>query len=534
MSKRQNIFVSFLELLKVKHTKEFSNQYFNEHPHKYNLFGLSKMLSEYGVENVATRIGDKEKDIFEIQTPFIAQFGRDFAVVSKVESNKVSFSWNGLHHELPVDKFAEVWSSIVLLADTSSASIEPDYKEHRKTELLGLLIKGLLFSAGGFILLFAYLKGALYTSIGISLLLLLNLMGVFISWLLMLKHLHIHSQYADKICSLFKQSDCNSVLESNAAKLFGMIGWSEVGLGYFITNVIALLFAPALVTYIALFNIATLPYAFWSVWYQYFRAKQWCPLCLMVQVLLWAIFAVNWIFGYIQIPELGFEELLTFMMLGCGYAVAVLGLNVLLPQVNTGKTVQHLRQSMNSIKADEDVFAALLKKQPRYDTDCNSVIRFGNPHSPLQLTILSNPYCNPCAKMHKRIEELLRKTNNHIGVQYFLSSFKDEWNTTSKYLMAACLVDNSVAVQIFSDWFEKGKALRDDYFRGMALNVTAPEVETEFQKHEAWRKKTQIRATPTVLVNGYKLPENYKIEDILMLTLDNPCHVAGREQSPDQ
>jgi len=49
MKKRQNIFVTFLELLKVKHTTAFSNQYFNEHPHKYNLFGLSKMLSKYGI-----------------------------------------------------------------------------------------------------------------------------------------------------------------------------------------------------------------------------------------------------------------------------------------------------------------------------------------------------------------------------------------------------------------------------------------------------------------------------------------------------
>jgi hypothetical protein len=39
-----------LELLGVKHTKEFSNRYFNEHPHKYNLFGISQMLSDYGIE----------------------------------------------------------------------------------------------------------------------------------------------------------------------------------------------------------------------------------------------------------------------------------------------------------------------------------------------------------------------------------------------------------------------------------------------------------------------------------------------------
>jgi len=292
-----------------------------------------------------------------------------------------------------------------------------------------------------------------------------------------------------------------------------------VGLGYFATNVLFLLFAPSLVAYIALINIATLPYAFWSVWYQYAKARQWCPLCLIVQVLLWSIFAVNCIFGYILIPGLGIQELLTLTMLGCGYVVAILGLNVVIPKISTGRMVQALRQSINSLKADEDVFAALLKKQPHYEIDCRSIIRFGNPDSPLQLTILSNPYCNPCSKMHKRIEQLLQKTNNNIGIEYFLSSFKEEWNSTNKYLIAACLADDSdSAMQLITDWFENGKALRDEYYKDWGLDIGAPEVEVEFQKHEAWRKKTQIRATPTVLVNGYKLPENYKIEDLRNFT----------------
>ena len=66
MEKTQNIFVVLLDLLKIKHTKSFSNQTFNEHPHKSNLYGLSQMLSDYGIRNAATRIEDKENDLFNI------------------------------------------------------------------------------------------------------------------------------------------------------------------------------------------------------------------------------------------------------------------------------------------------------------------------------------------------------------------------------------------------------------------------------------------------------------------------------------
>ena len=128
--KGNNIFVSFLELLKVKHTRDFSNRYFNEHPHKYNLFGISKILSDYGIENAGTRITDKEQDLVNIQCPFIAHSGGDFVVVDKVEADKISFLWRGIDHVLPVSEFVNGWTGIVLLAESSEKSVEPNYKEH--------------------------------------------------------------------------------------------------------------------------------------------------------------------------------------------------------------------------------------------------------------------------------------------------------------------------------------------------------------------------------------------------------------------
>ena len=128
----ENLFVSYLGLLQVKHTQSFSSKVFNEHPHKYNLFGLSKMLSAYGIENAAIRVADKEKGIPEFETPFIAHFGGDFAVVQKVESEKVSFLWRGVVHVLSVSEFVNAWTGVLLLAESSETSGEPDYKKHRK------------------------------------------------------------------------------------------------------------------------------------------------------------------------------------------------------------------------------------------------------------------------------------------------------------------------------------------------------------------------------------------------------------------
>ena len=251
-------------------------------------------------------------------------------------------------------------------------------------------------------------------------------------------------------------------------------------------------------------------------------------LCLIVQVLLCGIFISNFLFGYIQLPEVSVQELLYLIFIGSCYIAAILGINLLIPKFNAARSIPYLRQALSSIKADEEVFKAILKQQPFYEVnESDSIIRFGNPGSQLQITVLTNPYCYPCSRMHKRIERLLEKMNNNMSIQYILSSFAEELESTNKYLIAACIRNNNHA-QVFTDWFEKGKELKDEYFKDMNLNMNNPEIETEFQKHTAWRNKTKIRATPTILVNGFQLPENYKIEDLRYFT-DLRYHVIADE-----
>jgi len=519
--KGSNVFVSFLELLKIKHTQEFSNRYFNEHPHKYNLFGISKMLSDYGVKNAGTRIADKENDLFNIECPFVAYQGGNFVVVYKIGADKVYCLRNDKEIIIPTSLFIQSWSGIILLAETTPDSGEPAYKEHRKKELFDIAQKVVLVIAGVIIFGIAFINQSLFSNFRILMLLFVNLIGVYVSYLLVLKQMHIHSQYADKICSLFHQSDCNNVLESDAAKLWGVFGWSEIGLGYFTANVLLLLFLPQTISLLAIINIFTLPYSFWSVWYQKVKAKQWCPLCLIVQILLWGIFIANILFGTIKIPDLGsVMTWLSLLITGSIYAIFIFSLNLIIPNLSRGREIEQIKQEINSIKSDEEVFKTLLTGQPHYEVSkADSQILFGNPDAQLQITILTNPFCNPCARMHKRVESLLKETKENVCIQYIFSSFTPELDFANKYLIAACLgKDKATFRKIIADWFEKGKPLKEEFFKDLNLNINNPEVEAEFQKHEAWKAKTQLRATPTILVNGHKLPDNYKIEDLRYFT----------------
>ena len=136
--KNSNVFIALLSALKVEHTVEFSNSYYNQHPHKDNLFGLSQMLSEYGIENIAVKIEEDNKynDIFQLSVPFIAQVDGNFVVVSSIAKKRVDYVWRNTNITLPIAKFCLSWSGVALLAATTERSGEPNYKENHRKELL--------------------------------------------------------------------------------------------------------------------------------------------------------------------------------------------------------------------------------------------------------------------------------------------------------------------------------------------------------------------------------------------------------------
>ena len=124
--------------------------------------------------------------------------------------------------------------------------------------------------------------------------------------------------------------------------------------------------------------------------------------------------------------------------------------------------------------------------------------------------------------MHKRVDNLLKETKENVCIQYIFSAFNESLEYANRYFIAIYLEKGKeTAWQLYSDWFERGKALQEEYFKSQPLIMDImgnPEIPVEFQKHETWKKKTQLRATPTIIVNGYKLPDNYKIEDLRYFT----------------
>jgi len=514
--KSDNVFTTFIDLLKVKHTKTYSDKFFNEHPHKYDLYGISDMLSNYGIENVAVKVNDKN-DLFQIETPFIAHVSIDFVVVYRITENEVHYIWEGKKTYISLKGFFDVWTGVVLIAEPDENSKESGFSDNVKTEYINKYQKIIFYLTVCTFIVSSAIIFDLYKNIGLLLLITISLFGFYIGFLLVLKHLKIHSNNSDKICSLFKKSDCNDVLNSKAARLWNIIGWSEIGLGYFMSNTFILLFFPCFVPFLAIVNVCALPFTLWSIWYQKIKVNQWCPLCLIVQIILWIIFIINLLCGFVYIPE----PSINYIFIGCIYLIPIMLINLLVKKLMIGEKIENITQELKSIKLKGDVFNVLIKSQPYYKIEkSTSSILFGNIHSNNLITILTNPHCEPCAKMHEKIINLLVNNKDAYCIQYIFTSF-DGLEDSSKYLMS---VYNDYSVEnserIYTEWFNKGgKYNRELFFKKYLVDNTT-KTDDEFSAHQKWLELSKINSTPTIFINGYQLSRLYQLEELSLLDFD--------------
>lgn len=507
-----------LKQLKIKLTKRYLQELYDLEPYKKSLFGISNILSEYKIKTTGFRI--KEKDDFQaISSPAIANIYNQFVIISEVATDNIVFWQNGETKSITVDEFFIRSNGIVLTCEVDDKSIEPDYIEHKKAELFSIFRNGSIYTSLILLSVFGIVLNETYTYIETFILLILNIVGGYTGYLLLQKQMNIQNEQADKVCSLIKKGDCNTVLFSPASKWMGMIGWSEIGLGYFIAGLFIILFIPSLIPCLGIISCCALPYTIWSVWYQKFKVKQWCTLCLIVQLLHWLLFATYLMSGDIYISQLFIPK---FFVVGSIFVISILSINMLIPYFVEKKNLRMVLEKYKGLKINEDVFRAKLTAQRQYSIDTNtSNILFGNKDAKNLITVISNPHCAPCAMMHERINHLMDRMKHKICIQYIFSAFSPEFQSSSNFLTAVYLSDD-ISMEnkhkIYDEWFEEGRLNAKSFFEKYNISCQTPQVEAESQKHTDWKIKTGITGTPTILFNGYKLPDEYGIEDLMYFT----------------
>ncbi|MDE6074195.1 MAG: vitamin K epoxide reductase family protein [Muribaculaceae bacterium] len=319
------IFTETLQVLGVKHTVSYSDRRFNTMSFK-SLFGFSKLLQEYGVENEGLVFDDKATGIKELDAPFLARSGSKFVIVTGMADGNVTYIDGSKHKTMPRDRFTDRWSGEALALYCDDKAIEPDYRKHVTTLLLERAKRVVLWALGLALIIYALWSGNFVSHPMLIVTMLLDCVGLFLCFLLVQKSLKIKNDTADVICGVIQAHGCDHVLETDASKFFGLFSWSEVGFAYFSVSLLTLLIFPQYAPYLAAVNVCCLPFSFWSVWYQKFIAQAWCTLCLSVQAVLWLLFISYYFAGSFNgIFPLHIE----FFVLCASYVFVLLVLNII-------------------------------------------------------------------------------------------------------------------------------------------------------------------------------------------------------------
>jgi protein-disulfide isomerase len=110
------------------------------------------------------------------------------------------------------------------------------------------------------------------------------------------------------------------------------------------------------------------------------------------------------------------------------------------------------------------------------------------------------------------------ESNENIKVKIIFSVPKDRTSTASKvvgHLMALYEKNNNEMIKhALDDWYNADKKDYDAFAAKYRLNGELQKQGEKLEMMEKWCEETVIHFTPTIFVNGYQLPEVYKLDDL--------------------
>jgi len=500
------------------------------HPNYPSFLSISDVLCNHGIENITARF-DKDK-LQEIPTPFITEvFGKkqlnQFTVVKEINAELVHYydpetqRWS----KIRIGAFEGKSSGNILMAEIEEPVKERDYEKKIADEKREKLSQTMIVVCLPFFLLFsavfsfinigsAALLPALYAS--------LTLAGVASTVLLLWYEVDQTNVALQDICTSGKKVNCGAILHSKEARIFG-ISWSTLGFIYFAGGLTLLLLSgianPITLKILSWITLVVTPYVFYSVYYQWRVAKQWCVLCLSVQVVLSLQCILTFIAGWHNIALSQNTKFLSLSITTLSaFAIPFIIVSLLIPALRKATENSQLTQELQRLKHSPEIFTAVLEKQRaiEYSTD-GLGITIGNPKGSIKIVKVCNPYCSPCARAHTPIEELIHN-NPDLEVQVIFAVTNDENDPRSKPVRHLLAIDQIQEVGLIEralgDWYLSDNRDYEAFAQKYPMNGELIKQKDKISAMNEWCNKTEIQFTPTFFVNGYQLPTNYSVHDL--------------------
>lgn len=515
----------YLEYLRVPISKKYCERLILSHPDFPSLISISDTFERFGIEHYVSKV--KEEDLRQLSFPYLLHLGKGRSKIILIRDKE---DLRQRHEDL------KDWSGVVLQAwPISSTTNRQNNLYHTEEKYLRRSVVICLLSVA----LLLTLPFMFFPSRGniLDLFLLLTAFpGCVVGYLLVAKDLGIKYQAVEAFCNASRHTNCDKVLNSESARILGPVKFSDAVITYFVFQLIVVSLSVVLpdsrgscLLILSAAGMVSILVVLFSLYYQYFRAKTWCRLCLAVDAILilqaWAwSYTMDWSsidFGNNFLFS-GAALLLVFVALG--------SLVVFLKRQSDDNRKAYYREiRLSRVKHSTDVFTHLLFQQKKVDvTAFKQEIVIGDPDAPVKLIAAINLNCSPCKLNHEKTESLLAMYPGKVNISIrILPGRNDLGNGPSsiEYILQYWLEniygkpnESEESAKLMTGWYNlmNIERFREEYSAEMRSDVNNQVKQLEAQ-HLAWIKEVGITETPTLFFNGYKLPSNYDVEDLMVM-----------------
>jgi uncharacterized membrane protein len=485
------------------------------HPSYPGLHAITGVLDHFYIENSALEVPKSIETLDLLPESFLAIIKdkeyNGFVFVDKQNDGFQLFDTEGKKRTLTFENFLEIWSGVIVAVEQDSQEVNPAKKINFAN--IVLVLTGITF-----LFLFFFYDPDLFRSIHF----LLSLVGVFVCVLILQHELGLHSKVLDKFCSEEnKKTNCNAVLNSKGATIFGSFKFSDVGIIYFVS--LTLSWFLSIIGHVAhnsiiLITISAVPFTFYSIYYQFKVVRQWCLLCLSIVSVLW-LQAGSLYFAEVKNLDISFN-LDSILLTSFSFLVIFTLWQFISPKLKKEQELKALKIEHYKFKRNYTVFKSLISRTAEIyaDIEDKNEIVFGNKNddSLLKIIIITNPLCRFCKETHELAENILKRNENNIRItiRFYVSGDSDSFDTKSALKLTEIYntAGEDVCLNAMRDiygklsqkeWLEKWGETKDKKYTETILN------------EKKWCSQNNINFTPEVLINGRSFPKEYNRADLL-------------------
>ncbi len=519
----EQVLLDYLKLLDIPVSKKYFRKSVASHPEYPSMLSVADTLERLGIEHLMARV--QKEDLENLSFPFVLHLKRGQGQLLLIRNQQELEE-----HRSDLDD----WNGVILYAEESEITLDQEHQEvlsREKTVKTGLVLLELSAVLFFGMMLFQhftwYYLLLLATTIG----------GTVLGILLTAKDVGIRYEVVESFCNAGQNINCDRVLSSDEATLFGRFKLSDAVLSYFTFQlIVAGLWLPlandasTILSVLFVFTMLSIPVVGYSIWLQGIKFKTWCRLCLLVAgVLVVQAGLFGWIYA---MGAIGFGDT---SLLAVGLVLSLFPLTGALmflvkTRLEEGSRANQAMVSLSRVKYNPGVFTYLLLQEVWADcTPFEQELLIGMPGAPVKITMAASLGCAPCKEGFEKAVKLVEQWPEQVNlsVRFLMQKTEngDEDNHPGKTLFNGWLhhvygreKQPEKTAELIKDWYT---SLHQGMFRERypiePMNGKDKIIRNLIYLHTDWFKREGINKTPTFFLNGYTLPVHYRIEDVKML-----------------